>query len=129
MKIQLTGADLASARSQIERMFASLGAVPLEEQVSPNAQSQRIDPFTVAVGLSSIILTLPSTIDAITNLMDRAKRDTAKTEVDELKRVLVEVKVGCILTTDTGRTLILPKAATDDVVDAILEELISKHTD
>ncbi|UWQ13088.1 hypothetical protein K3556_08875 [Aliiroseovarius sp. M344] len=129
MKIQLTGADIASARSQTEHMFASLGAVPLEEQVSPNAQSQRIDPFTVAVGLSSIILTLPSTIDAITNFMDRAKRDKAKTEVDALKRVLVEVKVGCILTTDTGRTLILPKAATDDVVDAILEELISKHTD
>ncbi len=129
MRIHLNGADVAPASDQVHKLFAELGIDGLQEQPIDAEAGRRADPFTVAVGISSILLALPGTIGAIVGLMDRSKRKTAQKEVEELKRVLIEIKVDCVLTTDTGRSLALPKAATDDVVDAIFEELAAPENE
>ena len=66
---------------------------------------------------------LPPMIDATINLIDRARRDTARKDVEALKTALDAAGSECVITMADGKVLILPKAATDAVVDAVLEGL------
>lgn len=128
MKFEIIGKDIAAPAEQARRLFKDLG-LP-EPQAVPQSEGgqTRADPFTVAVGISGIILMLPPAIDATINLIDRARRDSARKGVDELKAALEAAGAESIITTSNGRTLILPKAATDDVVDAILTELKERQS-
>ena len=123
MKIEIIGDNISAPTDQVRRLFADLGLPRPQMASRVEGGTTRADPFTVAVGISSLILTLPSVIDATINLIDRARRDTAHRNVDGLKAALEAAGAESIITTAHGRTLILPKAATDDVVDAILTEL------
>jgi hypothetical protein len=123
MKLQLVGEDLTSVRVQADALFANLGAGPLIEIAEDSAGVSRTDPFTVAVGISGIILMLPPMIEATFNLVARSRRNTARRDVDKLKAALAEGGAQCVLTMGNGETLVLPQAATDAVVDAVLEHL------
>jgi len=129
MKIEILGEDIAAPTDRARRLFTDLG-LP-EPQVVPQSAGgpTRADPFTVAVGISSILLMLPPAIDATINLIDRARRDTARTGVDDLKAALEAANAESVITTSNGRTLILPKAATDEVVDALLTELRAQQSE
>ena len=129
MKIEIIGEDIAAPTEKARRLFTDLG-LPEPQAIMPSEHGRtRADPFTVAVGISSILLMLPPAIDATINLIDRTRRDTARKGVDDLKAALETAGAESVITTSNGRTLILPKAATDDVVDAILTDLKKQQSD
>jgi hypothetical protein len=128
MKLQLVGQDVTTARACADALFTNLGAGPLIETAQDPSGNTRTDPFTVAIGISGIILMLPPMIDATINLIDRARRDTARKDVEALKTALDAAGSECVITMADGKVLILPKAATDAVVDAVLEGLKANKT-
>lgn len=128
MKLHLIGEDLTAVRTRVDALFTDLGSGPLIETAVDPAGDTRTDPFTIAVGISGIILMLPPMIDATINLIDRARRDTTRKNVEDLKSALESAGSQCVITISDGKVLILPKAATDTVVDAVLEGLKAEKT-
>lgn len=122
MKIELIGEDVAAPSDVLRRLAADIGLPAPEVIVPDNAATTRADPFSVAVGLAGLVLMFPPAVDATINLIDRARRDTARKGVDDLKAALEASDAESIVTLSNGRVLILPKAATDTVVDALLAE-------
>lgn len=122
MKIEIIGDDIAAPADQAQQLFRDLGLPDLQVAPPSAGAPTRVEPFTVAAGIIGIILMLPPAIDTTINLIDRGRRDTARKGVEDLKAALEAAGAESVITTSNGRTLILPKAATDDVVDAILTE-------
>lgn len=129
MKIEIIGEDITLPTVNAQRLFTDLGLPELLVTALHEGEPTRADPFTVAVGISSILLMLPPAIDATINLIDRARRDTARKGVDDLKAALEAAGAESVITTSNGRTLILPKAATDEIVDAILAALAERQSE
>lgn len=129
MKVEIIGEDITIPIEKVQRLFTNLGLPELQVSSPPEDDPTRADPFTVAVGICSILLMLPPAIDASINLIDRARRDTARKGVEDLKAALKAAGAESVITTSNGRTLILPKAATDEIVDALLAELRERHSD
>jgi len=129
MKIEIIGEDITLPTVKAQRLFTDLGLPELLVSSQHEGEPTRADPFTVAVGISSILLMLPPAIDATINLIDRARRDTARKGVDDLKAALEAAGAESVITTSNGRTLILPKAATDEIVDAILAALAERQSE
>jgi len=128
MKLHLIGEDLTAVRTRVDALFNDLGSGPLIETAADPAGVTRTDPFSIAVGISGIILMLPPMIDATVKLIDRAKRDTARKNVEDLKSALEAAGSQCVITMSDGKVLILPNTATDAVVDAVLKGLKANKT-
>lgn len=59
MKIEIIGEDIAVPSDLARRLFTDLGLPEPDEAQPSDGGPTRADPFTVAVGVSSIILMLP----------------------------------------------------------------------
>ncbi len=128
MKTEIIGDDINAPTAQARRLFHDLGLPDLQVARPSGDAPTRTDPFAVAVGVSSILLMLPPAINATINLMDHARRDTARQGVDDLKTALEAAGAESVITTSNGRTLILPKATTDEAVDAVLTEIEGRRS-
>jgi len=106
-KIEIVGKDIATSTDQARRLFTDLGQPEPQEVPSSDGKPTHADPFTIAVGISSIILMVPSAIGATINLIDRAKRDIARKGVDDLKAV----SHFCQSSVFICRTLVCPSPA------------------
>lgn len=121
LEIVMSGDRVAEASDEAEALYSEIAGRPPEITDAQDTDARRIDPAT-AIGIASLMMSLPGAVLATLHIRDRLDRRRLATHVQALKAKLeasdaeASLKLGADVDIDLRRT------DTDKVVDRILED-------
>lgn len=118
IRIRLNGGSQDVAIVAAAGLLRELGGTDPEVVVEQDGQLKRLDAGT-ALGLVSVLLSLPGFVTAGMDIRDRLKRKRLSDHVEELKARLEEFDTEAELTLNRKTSIDLRRASTDRIVDIL----------